>query len=117
MGEVFGNSYGEGHSIIVGQASGGVDQIGGGVNSGKFPGFRVVAGERAQQVPGSASHIENTLRCGVGGYRQCGGAVTDGVVQSTTPTLVVVLGTIVVCGDIAIGRHSGNCKFGRRYAP
>lgn len=116
MGEVFGNSDGEGQSVVVGQASGGVDHVGGSVDSGKFPGFRVVAGQRAQQVPGSASHIENTLRCGLGGYRQCGGAVTDDVVQTTTPTLVVVLGTIVIRGDIAIGRHSGNCKFGRRYA-
>ena len=38
------------------------------------------------------------------------GAVTDGVMQPTAPAAVIVPSTIVISGDIAVGRHGGNFR-------
>jgi hypothetical protein len=108
--QLLGDSAGEGQSFVVGEASGCLDHVGGGVNSGKLLGLRVTAGQCPQEVSGSASHVENTLRCGRGGDCQRGGAVTDGVMQTTAPAPVVAHSTIVVGAKIAIGLHDGNSR-------
>src|ERR1700722_129352 len=105
VGKFLGCPGGEAQPAVGGHRPGNFDHRGRRVDTGQFHGLRGPAGQLAQQVAGSASHVKHAGRPGKARQGEVGGPVRDVVMQPAEPAGFVTGGALVEGGDVTTVNH------------